>query len=262
MNIRRPNVLSLDSRTKGKQNPAADAEDDYEESGSGSEEDEDEEGGEPTFSDAEEESEGREEAAAQPATDSLPRAANGKVKTMRGRSERIVAPEECRAHLRRLFENEKILCSLLFGRHGPFAPISRDGLSFASADMFFMDVVAVSPTRFRPPAQMGETIFEHPQNELLTKILNTCYRLRDLNSTLRATSEKSAEADEVARRRVMGSLLDTLVQLQVDVNSFVDSGKNPQPVRQGKLPPAGVKQVLEKKEGLFRMHMMVNLSHL
>jgi DNA-directed RNA polymerase I subunit RPA1 len=30
-------------------------------------------------------------------------------------------------------------------------------------------------------------------------------------------------------------------------------------MRMGKLPPAGVKQGLEKKEGLFRKHMMVCL---
>ncbi|ETW83790.1 hypothetical protein HETIRDRAFT_314577 [Heterobasidion irregulare TC 32-1] len=188
--------------------------------------------------------------------DKLPRAANGRVKTLRGRNERIMAPEECRAHLRRLFSNETVLCSLVFGRHGPLAPVNAQGLSIASADMFFMEVIPVAPTRFRPPAVMGETLFEHPQNELLSKVLNTSYRLRDLNTDLRAASVKSTDFDDTERRRILGQLLEGLVQLQVDVNSFIDSSKNPAPVRQGKLPPAGVKQGLEKKEGLFRMHMM------
>ncbi|TFK43688.1 hypothetical protein BDQ12DRAFT_702711 [Crucibulum laeve] len=186
----------------------------------------------------------------------LPRAANGKVKTSRGRNERVMAAEECRAHLRRLFYNEATMCSLIYGRHGSFARLSRDELSFASADMFFMDVVPVSPTRFRPPAKLGETLFEHPQNELLSRVLNTSYKLRDLNLELRAVSQKSANFDEATRKKLMTALLERLVQLQVDVNSFMDSSKNPQPVRQGKLPPAGVKQGLEKKEGLFRKHMM------
>ncbi|KAJ7682575.1 hypothetical protein DFH06DRAFT_1161561 [Mycena polygramma] len=186
----------------------------------------------------------------------LPRAANGKIKTKRGRNERVVTPEECRAHLRRLFHNEAVMCSLLYGRHGPFAVLSPDGLSFASADMFFLDAVPVAPTRFRPAAKMGDKLFEHPQNELLEKILKTCYRLRDLNLNLRAASQKAPEFDEVLRKRIMTQLLDSLVQLQVDVNSFMDSSKNPAPMRMGKLPPAGVKQGLEKKEGLFRKHMM------
>lgn len=191
----------------------------------------------------------------------LPRAASGRVKTARGRNERVMAPEECRAHLRRLFHNEAIACSLIFGRHGTLAPVSPHELSTASADMFFMEVIAVSPTRFRPPAKMGETLFEHPQNELLARVLTTSYRMRDVNIELRALQQKRDEpVDESQRRTLLASLLERLIQLQVDVNSFIDSSKNPQPVRQGKLPPAGVKQGLEKKEGLFRKHMMVSTA--
>lgn len=185
------------------------------------------------------------------------KSASGKIKGARGRNERVVAPEEVRAHLRRLYANEAVMCSLLFGRHGPFAKLSKEGYSLASADMFFMEVIPVTPTRFRLPAKLGETLFEHPQNELLARILNTSYRLRDLNGELNAVSVKSAEYDEGMRRSVLQNLLNTLVQLQIDVNSLIDSSKNPQPVRQGKLPPAGVKQGLEKKEGLFRKNMMV-----
>ncbi|EMD40913.1 hypothetical protein CERSUDRAFT_131304 [Gelatoporia subvermispora B] len=197
-----------------------------------------------------------EESAPLAASHHLPKSASGKVKTSRGRNERVMAAEECRAHLRRLFTNESVMCSLLFGRHGPFAPLTRHGLSLASADMFFLDVIPVSPTRFRPPAKMGEMLFEHPQNELLSKVLTTSYRLRDLNDSLRAASVKGSGADVAAQRKLMQGLLDTLIHLQDDVNSFIDSSKNPAPVRQGKLPPAGVKQGLEKKEGLFRKHMM------
>lgn len=188
--------------------------------------------------------------------ESLPKSASGKVKTARGRNERIIPPEECREHLRLLFNNENQICSLLFGRHGPYAPVNKDRTSRASADMFFMDCLLVTPTRFRPPSIMGETTFEHPHNELLGKVLATAYSLRDQNLELRRTSEKDSTVSEAARRTMLGRLLETLVQLQVDVNSFIDSSKNPVKMRQGKLPPAGVKQELEKKEGLFRMNMM------
>ena len=216
-----------------------------------SEESESEEGDQ-TFSD--------EESGDEPQQDqeNLPKAANGRVKSARGRNERVIAPEECRAHLRLLFANEIALCSLIFGRHGPLSPVV-DGLSVASADMFFMDVVPVSPTRFRPPAKMGETLFENPHNELLAKMLTTSYRLRDLNAELRAASAKTTSTDGDTRRKLLGTLLEALIQLQVDVNSFIDSSKNPVKVRNGKLPPSGIKQVLEKKEGLFRMHMMVRI---
>ncbi|KAF9247391.1 hypothetical protein BU15DRAFT_84891 [Melanogaster broomeanus] len=245
--LKRPDVLLAQEQGAAGYRPSLDDQilDDDDDS-SGSELD-----GDSTYPDEEEV-----EAPSQPSKEALPKTASGKVKTSRGRNERVIAPEECRAHLRRLFANCPVICSLLFGRHGPFSPLSRNGLSLASADMFFMDVVLVPPTRFRPPTKMGETLFEHPQNELLAKVLNTSYRLRDLNAELKATSSKTSIVEEGSRRRLLGSLLEALIQLQVDVNSFIDSNKNPQAVRQGKLPPPGVKQGLEKKEGLFRKHMM------
>ena len=252
---KRPNVLNAErnqsySKTKDEKTaPAEDAMDvDPPDEVNDNEMDTSEEEGEDVMSDKE----------ANP--DNLPRAANGKIKTSRGRNERVMPPEECRAHLRRLFRNEAIMCALVFGKHGPFAPLSPDQLSFASADMFFLDVIPVAPTRFRPPAKMGEILFEHPQNELLAKVLQTTYRMRDINLSLQEVSSKEGH-DETARRKLMGDLLNNLVQLQVDVNSFMDSNKNPQIVRQGKLPPAGVKQGLEKKEGLFRKNMMVSLNY-
>ncbi|KAH9939980.1 beta and beta-prime subunits of DNA dependent RNA-polymerase [Amylocystis lapponica] len=248
LGLKRPNVLldqqkSTSAAHNGTQNSMN--------SDSDSDESESEGEGDNVFSDREEDEDDHPSDRRQ-----LPKTASGKAKTSRGRNERVMPPEECRAHLRRLFNNESVMCSLLFGRHGPFAPLGKHGLSYASADMFFLDVVPVSPTRFRPPAKMGEQLFEHPQNELLARVITTSYRLRDLNENLRNASLKESDVDDTGRRRILQSLLDTLIQLQVDVNSFIDSSKNPAPIRQGKLPPAGVKQGLEKKEGLFRKHMM------
>ncbi|KZO96375.1 beta and beta-prime subunits of DNA dependent RNA-polymerase [Calocera viscosa TUFC12733] len=187
----------------------------------------------------------------------LPKAANGAMKTSRGRSERVLSPSEVRAHLRLLFNKEPTLCALLYGRHGAYSSLSpRTGLPSASADIFFLSVLPVPPTRFRPPAKMGEQLFEHPQNELLARVLQTSYRIRDVNVQLAEVSRKGSEAGPLERDRLFAALLERLIQLQVDVNSFMDSSKNPQPVRQGKKPPEGVKQRLEKKEGLFRMNMM------
>ncbi|KAI3612276.1 dna-directed rna polymerase i subunit rpa1 [Moniliophthora roreri] len=249
-NIRlRPDVLLLDkSRPSHAKPDASRVDSDVEMSGPesdddgetiGLEDDDDEEGGKATED-----------------KNQLPRAANGKVKTKRGRNERVIAPEECRAHLRRLFRNEPIMCSLLYGKHGPFAKMTPEGYSLASADMFFLEVIPVTPTRFRPPAKMNDTLFEHPQNELLAKVLQTSYRLRDLNVKIKEVSQKGPDYDATERKKSVQSLLELLIQLQINVNSFMDSSKNPTPVRQGKLPPAGVKQGLEKKEGLFRKHMM------
>lgn len=190
------------------------------------------------------------------------RTASGQVKGARGRNERVMAAAEVRSHLRRLFQKEAEACSLLYGRHG--GPQAKSGHIAPPpiADMFFMDVVPVPPTRFRPPAKMGDDLFENSQNTLLTAIINTCERIYMVNQTLRdfERQDKSEAVMEALKNldktRSFEVLLESLIKLQHDVNSFMDSTKNPAVMKQGKLPPQGVKQLLEKKEGLFRKHMM------
>lgn len=62
---------------------------------------------------------------------------------------------------------------------------------------------------------------------------------------------------EAARLTIVQEIQGIFGAYGIAVNSFMDSNKNPTPTFQGKLPPQGVKQLLEKKEGLFRKNMMV-----
>ncbi len=110
--------------------------------------------------------------------------------------------------------------------------------------------------------------FENSQNELLTNVIKTTFVIRDQITELARLSAKkdfpelgpaasesdyrAAEAQLIkGREDTRRKVLNSMMQLQVDVNSFIDAGKNPMPLRQGQLPPPGVKQGLEKKEGLF-----------
>ena len=193
---------------------------------------------------------------------------------------RVLTPAECLSRMRQLFEKERAICSLLFGRQG-LAKLGKRGKlgafpaspNGAKAESFFMQVIAVPPTRFRPASVMGDQTFENPQNELLTAVLNTSYRLRDLNQELAQLSAKDSfpelgedatQADhdlalKLHKQKTTDTyqrVLETMIQLQSDVNCFIDSNKNPAPLRQGQQAIPGVKQGLEKKEGLFRKHMM------
>lgn len=196
--------------------------------------------------------------------------------------ERIVTPREVRAHLRLVFKNESPIVSLLYSPHGPLAtgstsvPVASTSSRYpkASPDIFFFDVIAVPPTRFRPAATMGDQVFENPQNSLLNGVLRQTFVVRDLNVALEVANAEALEENGVSEevvqavgmRRKLDSatiyvrLLESLIGLQIAVNSMIDSTKNPMVVKQGKLPPQGVKQMLEKKEGLFRKNMMVRLS--
>lgn len=173
-------------------------------------------------------------------------------------TERIIPPNEVRSHLRLLFSNEKPIITLLYAPHGP---LSQNTTPKADPDIFFMDVVSVPPTRFRPAATMGDQVFENPQNSLLNAILRQTFVVRDLNVALHSPIPMDEGGKpKMDRTRMYIQLLESLINLQVAVNSMMDSTKNPMVVKQGKLPPQGVKQLLEKKEGLFRKNMMVRRS--
>ncbi|KAM0755051.1 DNA-directed RNA polymerase [Meredithblackwellia eburnea MCA 4105] len=174
-------------------------------------------------------------------------------------TERIVMPQEVRAHLRLLFQKESTLVSLLYAPHGPLISTAKGSVAPASAspDIFFMDVLSVPPSRFRPAAAMGDQVFENPQNSLLNAVMRQTLTVRDLNEAFaRAQAPVEGDKPEVDKNRLYLQLQESLITLQTSVNSVIDSTKNPMIVRQGKLPPQGVKQLLEKKEGLFRKNMM------
>jgi DNA-directed RNA polymerase I subunit RPA1 len=190
----------------------------------------------------------------------------GKAAKPSKQTERMMLAQEARAHLNQLFINEPELCGLLYGSRFPALQSHRQQAP-ASADMFFLEVVPVPPSRFRPAAIMGGMTLESPQNQLLTQILNQTIKLRDLNSDLATTSkrikvEKDLDSSEVealqtTRAKLYRQVLEACVGMQVVVNSLMDSTKNPANMGPGKLPPQGIKQLLEKKDGLFRMNMMV-----
>lgn len=173
-------------------------------------------------------------------------------------TERLMQVDEVQAHVRLLFANEKGLCDLIYGSYGPLAA-SHSQKSVSHPDMFFMKALSVTPTRFRPPSVMGDTTYEDPHNILLSNILTSMIKLRDRNDALKLASEKKQDeqASQQERSRAYQLLLDALIDVQHAVNSLIDNKKNPTGTRGGKEPTAGVKQVLEKKEGLFRMNMMV-----
>jgi DNA-directed RNA polymerase I subunit RPA1 len=105
--------------------------------------------------------------------------------------------------------------------------------------IFFLEVMPVAPSRFRPPMTMGDQQFEHPQNVFLTKIMN-------LNEQL-----QSAAADEADNGFSLQRKIQTWIQLQEVVNTLIDSSKS-----EKKNDTSGIRQLLEKKEGLFRKNMV------
>ncbi|CUM67120.1 uncharacterized protein PRCAT00004809001 [Priceomyces carsonii] len=159
---------------------------------------------------------------------------------------KYVLSNEVRNILRAVFKNEQPLMQKLFHSR----PTSKEEVV---ADVLFLQALIVPPTRFRLPSSVGDEIHENSQNELLSNILRTCLLIRDLNDQISNLEKGKLSVDE--RKIIFNRLMNSFVTIQNDVNALIDSSKN-QNAPAGKVPNPGIKQALEKKEGLFRKHMM------
>ncbi|CAG8469432.1 8106_t:CDS:10, partial [Cetraspora pellucida] len=169
-------------------------------------------------------------------------------------AKKYVTPEELREHFRKLFANESDLCSLLYSKRGLLLDKMDSRTEAVHADMFFMDVIAVPPTRFRPASVLGNKTAINPQSEHLIRILNA--RLELCTHAAMLDKNKILVDNEINHVDVVDNLMKSWVELQNAANGMFDNTKgNLKPMR-NKEPAAGVKQILEKKEGLFRKHLM------
>ena len=95
---------------------------------------------------------------------------------------RYLTPLEAREHISKLFKNEVTILDLLYGME----VIENGKLARkASPNMFFLDVLAVAPNRFRPLAKMDDMVYEHPQNIYLSDILKTNQYIVDLHRSVK-----------------------------------------------------------------------------
>ncbi|KAJ2162963.1 hypothetical protein GGF46_000149 [Coemansia sp. RSA 552] len=187
----------------------------------------------------------------------------------------FLTPIHLRNHLRLLFSNEPELVRLLFQQRDPQL-VSAVGLlqdkqvgatltmpsnvrsPIGLADMFFIEALPVAPTRFRPASVMNDEVMENPQNVYLGAILKTCVFMRRLVSP---DSDGTSDGDGgmalgVQAAQGFEAVVNAWVRLQQAVNNVMDSSKNPTLGKNGAAPDPGIRQILEKKEGLFRQNMM------
>jgi DNA-directed RNA polymerase beta' subunit len=169
-------------------------------------------------------------------------------KTMSEEAEVYMNQSRVYAQLEQLFENEQEIMGLIYG-----AEAKKGTSAGISAEMFFMKDILVPPNRFRPEAKTGnDEIAEAQENTLYKNILNICDVLTQIQRELSGSKER----DERYRARTYADFENTWAQLQDAVNSLVDRDRNPLQGAAGKRNADGIKQKLEKKEGMFRKYMM------
>lgn len=154
---------------------------------------------------------------------------------------------EVHAALTLLFEQEAEILGLVYG------PRSRSrGRAPLSADMFFISHLVVPPNRYRPEARTGnDEVAEASENTLYKNILVACELINQISREIRGIA-----TDTSRRPRGYNDLQNAWINLQDAVNSLIDRDRNPIQGAAGKKNADGVKQKLEKKEGLFRKNMM------
>jgi len=138
--------------------------------------------------------------------------------------------------------------------------------------MFFLRVLCVPPSRFRPPTRFGDMLVDHPQNVYFKHILDMDAKLQKMQrgeaipkfeKRVQPKSKKAKQEEAEAAAAAGGAaaeerapldlnlLITTWIALQTEVNMLLDSTKGGQ-VSANAVVTAGIRQTFEKKEGLFR----------
>lgn len=165
--------------------------------------------------------------------------------------QRYVNPLEVKASIGLLFEKEQEILSLVYNSR---ASLKRSkNVNPVSSDMFFIQTLLVPPNKYRPEARTGDgEVAEATQNSLYKLILTSCDTIGQIYKEINNPSTEHTSR----RRRDFFDLQEAWVRLQDGVNSLIDRDRNPIQGAAGKKNEDGIKQKLEKKEGLFRKNMM------
>lgn len=170
-----------------------------------------------------------------------------RIKVKDAESDQYVSAMEIEASVSELFHKERELMELVYNHK------AAKNTKPISADMFFIKTVLVPPNKYRPEAKTGDReITEAQDNQLYKNILTSCELLIQISKEM----DDLAVRDPRYKERDLVDLQNAWVRVQEAVNSLIDSDRNPIQGAAAKQNADGIKQKLEKKEGLFRKHMM------
>ncbi|KAJ0050146.1 hypothetical protein NL108_013161, partial [Boleophthalmus pectinirostris] len=175
---------------------------------------------------------------------------------MAGRRSYLTA-STAREHVIQLWEKEGFFLKRVFS-----------GMDFGSnengfkPDLFFLELLLIPPCRYRPINRLGDQMFTNGQTVNMQAVMRDCEIIRKLlaliaGKKIQEEQEQMEPSDQSFIMSLPGQTLpDKLyniwIRLQSHVNIVFDSDMDK--LMTEKYP--GIKQILEKKDGLFRKHMM------
>lgn len=170
------------------------------------------------------------------------------------RKNTIYTNEEIRMILKRMYKQETSLLAAVYN-------VSLEKMTFQKfAGTLFIDKLLVTPSKFRPVASRNDKKYEGQQTTLYSQIIETCVELQKQTLALTDLSpEKSRKLDSGTETtqaqeqdRIKKQLTHLTGQLQLRVSVIFNGAVD----RTSSMTPVGVKQLIEKKKGLFRMNIM------
>ena len=143
-------------------------------------------------------------------------------------SDKYLTPSEVRAQLKLLWQKNAQILDVIWRRA---IPDSRENNGYERFNIFFLQAVLVTPTRFRPRSAIGEAASEHPQNVHLSSIISANESIVKVltEAQERATAE-GGENGEVDKAVVLSKQISAWISLQNAVNCYMDSSKDPNPL--------------------------------
>ncbi|XP_030306303.1 DNA-directed RNA polymerase I subunit RPA1 isoform X2 [Calypte anna] len=178
-----------------------------------------------------------------------------------------LTPMTAKEYILALWKNEGFFLRYLFPGMDP------DENSGFSPDTFFLDLLVVPPSRYRPVNRVGDRLFTNGQTVNLQSVMKDAKMIRKLlvimakeqcqpiKFTEEGIQTETGENNEDLDRSILtmmpgqtlaDKLYNAWIRLQSHVNIVFDSDLDK--LMTDKYP--GIRQLLEKKEGLFRKHMM------
>ncbi|KAL6479964.1 hypothetical protein MHYP_G00109970 [Metynnis hypsauchen] len=179
-----------------------------------------------------------------------------------------LTPSLAREHVVKLWEKDGFFLKHLF------SGLAMNNPNGFSPDMFFLELLMVPPCRYRPINRLGDQMFTNGQTVNMQAVIKDNIIIQKLLALIAAekarkiegTQTQLEESDETADinetdQAFLGGLsgvtlseklYNVWIRLQSHVNIVFDSDMDK--LMTEKFP--GIRQLLEKKSGLFRKHMM------
>lgn len=165
-------------------------------------------------------------------------------------SNKAVLADECREYFRELYANYPHFMKLLF-------PIFETVTATVTCpcDIFFTNVIPVTPPIVRPANKLNNRITEHPQTITYKKILLANAGLKAIMDLSNLNAPESSETSTLMKSLEGDGKYQKLYTSWRELQSYVDEILDINLSKQNSIG-VGIKQILEKKEGIIRMNMM------